>query len=88
MRDEASSLRGHLAAAIVERDSARMDVERKITLGEQCVNDLHTTQDQQLAQLRDELAELRQETREQRSRADRAEARPAVGTGAAAKPVK
>ncbi|WP_166788471.1 hypothetical protein [Cryobacterium sp. TMS1-13-1] len=42
------------------------------------MSDLRTTHDQQLAQLRDELAELRQDAREQRSRADRAEARPAI----------
>ena len=65
---------------IVERDAARTEIERERTHGEQRVNDLRTTQDQQLAQLRDERAELRQEVRDQRGRADRTEARLAVQT--------
>ncbi|TFC87155.1 hypothetical protein E3T24_05695 [Cryobacterium sp. TmT2-59] len=71
IREEASSLRGNLATVIVEREAARTDVERERTHGEQRVSDLRTTQDQQLTQLRDELAELRTEARKQRSRADR-----------------
>ena len=80
IREEASSLREHLATAIIERDAARTDAERERTHGEQRVSDLRTTQDQQLAQLRKELAELSKEAREQRSRADRAETRPAAQT--------
>ena len=85
IREEASSLRGNLATAIVERDAARADIERERTHGDQRVSDLRTTQDQQLAELRAELAELRaelaelrEEAREQRSHADRAETRPAT----------
>ena len=77
LREDASSLREHLATAIVERDAARTDAERERTHGEQRVSDLRTTHDQQLAQLRVETAELRQEAREQRSRGGQAGARPA-----------
>lgn len=83
IREEASSLRGNLATASVERDAAWADVERERTHGDQRVSDLRTAQDQQLAQLRDEAAELRQEVREQRGRADRAEAHPTAQTDAA-----
>lgn len=89
-REEANTLRGTLAAAAFELKAARADVEREQVHGEQRVNDLRTTQDQQLTQLRDELVELRQDAREQRSRADRAEARLAI-TGKSApgsKPAK
>jgi colicin import membrane protein len=72
IREEASSLRGNLATVIVERDAARAHARRERTHGEQRISDLRTTQDQHLTQLRDELAELRQEVREQRSRPDRA----------------
>ena len=61
MWEEARSLREHLAGVFVERDAARMDAERERTHGEQRVGDLRTAQDQQLTQLRDELAELRQD---------------------------
>lgn len=84
LREEASSLRGKLATAIAERDAARANIERERTHGDQRINDLHTTQDPQLAHLRDQAAELRQEVREQRGRADRAEARPTAQTDAAA----
>lgn len=80
MQEEVSSLRGSLTAVSVERDSARTDIERERTHGGQRVSDLRITQEQQLAQARDELAELRKEAREQRSRADRAETRPAAQT--------
>jgi ribosomal protein L29 len=83
IREEASSLRGNLATAIVERDAAWADVERERTHGDQRVSDLRTAQDQQLAQLRDEAAGLRQEVREHRGRADRAEAHPTAQTDAA-----
>jgi colicin import membrane protein len=83
IREEANSLRGNLATAIVERDAAWADVERERTHGDQRVSDLRTAQDQQLTPLRDEAAELRQEVREQRGRADRAEAHPTAQTEAA-----
>lgn len=87
IREETSSLRGNLATAIVERDAARANVEHERTHGDQRVSDLRTAQDQQLAPLRDEAAELRQEVREQRGRADRAQAHPTAQTDAsAAKP--
>ena len=76
IREEASSLRGNLATATVERDAARADVERERTHGDKRVSDLRTAQDQQLTLLRDGAAELRQEVREQRGRADHAEAHP------------
>ncbi|MBT2556080.1 TniQ family protein [Arthrobacter sp. ISL-5] len=82
--EEASSLRGNLATATVERDAAWADVERERTHGDQRVSDLRTAQDQQLTLLRDEAAELRQEVREQRGRADRAQAHPTAQTDAAA----
>lgn len=88
LREEVSSLRGNIATAIVEREAARAEVQRELTHGEQRVSDLRTTQEQQLTQLRDELAGLRQEARDQRSRADRAETRAGGPTGAAAKPGK
>ena len=77
MQEEASSLRGNLTVVSVERDSARTDIERERTHGEQRVSDLRITQEQQLVQVRDELAELRKDAREQRSRVERAETRPA-----------
>ncbi len=70
IREEASSLSRNLATAIVERDAARASVERERTHGDQRISDLQTTKDQQITQLRDEAAELRQELREQRSRAE------------------
>ena len=63
-----------------ERERDEATIERERTHGEQRVSDLRITQEQQLAQVRDELAELRKEAREQRSRADRAETRPAAQT--------
>lgn len=71
LREEASSLRGNLATAIAERDAARATARRERTHGDQRVSDLRSIQDRQLAQLLDEAAELRQEVREQRGRADR-----------------
>jgi hypothetical protein len=47
-----------------------------MTHGDQYVADLRLTQDQQLTQLRADLAEARQDAREQHTRADKAENPP------------
>lgn len=82
LREEISALRGTVATVTVERDASRADAEREREHGAQRVADLRTSQDQQLEQIRTELIEARQDAREQRSRADTAEARttpPATG---------
>ena len=82
LREEISALRGTVATVTVERDASRADAERERAHGDQRVADLRTSQDQQLEQIRIELTEARQDAREQRSRADTAEARttpPAAG---------
>ena len=63
-----------------ERERGEVTIECERTHGEQRVSDLRITQKQQLVQVRDELVELRKEAREQRSRVDRAETRPAAQT--------
>ena len=80
LREETSALRSHVATVTVERDAARTDVERETAHGDQRVADLRLAQDQQLTQLRTELAEARQDAREQRTRADRAETQPATAS--------
>ena len=83
IREEASSLRVNLATAIAQRDAAWADARRERSHGDQRVGDLRTTQHQQLAQLHDRTAWLRQEVCEQNGRADRAEAHPIAQTDAA-----
>ena len=73
-RSRTTELLTRVAGVTSERDSARADVEREKAHGDQRVNDLRTVHDQQVSQLREELVEVRQEARDQRSRADRAEA--------------
>ncbi|SEO01452.1 TniQ family protein [Cryobacterium luteum] len=82
IREEVNTLRGNLATAIAERDAAWENTRRERTHLDQRVSDLRTTQVQQLTQLRDEAADLRQDVREQRDRADRAH--PTAQTDAAA----
>ena len=85
LREAVGALRGELAAATAERDGARADVERERTHGDQRVDDLRATHAQQTGQLREDLAQVRAEAREQRSRADRAEAQlPTPPAGATA----
>jgi len=74
LRDQVAELRGSVAAVTAERDAARDDIERERTHGDQRVSDLRTSYEQQLERVRGELDQLRAEVREQRSRADRAEA--------------
>jgi septal ring factor EnvC (AmiA/AmiB activator) len=88
LREETSALRSHVATVTVERDAARADAERETAHGNQRVADLRLIQDQQLTQLRVELAEARQDAREQRTRADKAEAQPIELAGVATKPAK
>ena len=66
-----------------ERDAARADVDRERPHGDQRVGDLRASHEQQVSQLREELTQVREEARDQRSRADRAEAQhvtPPAGT--------
>ena len=81
LREEGRSLREHLATAIVERDAARAHTRRERTHADQRISDLSTISDQQLAHLRDEAAELRQEVREQRGRAARPLRDPTSASG-------
>jgi len=67
-------LRGDVATAAAQRDAARADVEREKDHGDQRVGDQRANHEQQVGQLREELTQVRAEAREQRSRADRAEA--------------
>ncbi|GAB3364405.1 coiled-coil domain-containing protein [Modestobacter lapidis] len=82
LRDEASDLRGRLAAMTAQRDAAVHDAEREKTHGHERVDDLRARHEEENRRLREELAELRGElntarddARVQRSKADRAEAR-------------
>lgn len=81
LREEVSALRGTVATVGVERDAARADADRERVHGDQRVADLRTSQDQQYEQLRAELVEARQDAREQRTRADTAEARTTPPAG-------
>ncbi|MPY81316.1 MAG: hypothetical protein GEV04_23495 [Actinophytocola sp.] len=67
-------MRGQLATATAERDGARGDVEQAQAYGEQRVADLRSSYDQQVEQLRGERDTAAAEAREERRRADRAEA--------------
>lgn len=67
LREETSTLRSTVATITVERNAARTDTERGSAHGDQRVADLRLTHDQQLTQLRSELAVTRQEAREQRT---------------------
>ena len=81
LREEVSSLRGTVSTVSVERDAARADADRERVHGDQRVADLRTSQDQQYEQLRTELAEARQDARDQRTRADTVEARTTPPAG-------
>ncbi|TDW30097.1 TniQ protein [Cryobacterium psychrophilum] len=81
LREEGRSLREHLATAIVERDAARANARRERTHADQRISELSTISDQQIAHLRDGAAELRQEVREQRGRADRPLLDPTSASG-------
>ena len=73
-RSEGSDLRARLATMSAERDAARRDVDREKAHGEQRVSDLRDRHQQQLRQLRDELAQVRAAAGGPRSRAARAQA--------------
>ena len=73
LRESLGELRASLAVTTSERDAARADVEHERAHGDQRVGDLLAGHDQQVTQLRAELAQVRDDAREQRSRADRAE---------------
>ena len=83
LQDAIGVARGELATAVAERDGARAEAERERAHGDQRVADLGASHEQQLGGLRQELTQVRGEASEQRSRADRAEARqstPPVAT--------
>ncbi|WP_454778714.1 hypothetical protein [Georgenia muralis] len=65
-RDAAADLRGTIAALTAERDGARGDVERERAHGDQRVQDLRTSYERQIDQLREELASVRDELAGQR----------------------
>lgn len=60
VRETAADLRGNLAVLTAERDAARANVELERSHGEQRVNDLHDTYGRQIEQLRNELAQRRE----------------------------
>ena len=74
VRAEALVLTGHLATVVVERDSATAEAARERSYAEQRVTDVRDALEQQLTQLRADLDQSRTSEREQRTRADRAEA--------------
>ena len=74
LREKVSELRGEVATATAQRDAAKADVAGEKAHGDQRVNDLRATHTEQLDQLREDLTRARDEARDQRSRADRAEA--------------
>ena len=74
VRAEVLVLNGRLATVISERDSATAEVTRERSYAEQRVTDVRAALEQQLTQLRGDVDELRRSEREQRTRADRAEA--------------
>ena len=74
LQDALGVARGELATAAAERDGARAEAERERVHSDQRVGDLRASHEQQLTGLRLELAKVRAEASEQRSRADRAEA--------------
>lgn len=61
-REATGEARSALAVATAERDAARQDVQREQAHAEQRVVDLRGAYDAQLAQLRDELSQVRTET--------------------------
>ncbi|WP_104081122.1 hypothetical protein [Cryobacterium sp. Y11] len=67
LREEAGPLRSTVATVTIEYDAARTESGRESVHDDQRVADLRLTQDQQLVQLRSELAETRQDAREQRT---------------------
>lgn len=86
LREEVSAVRSTIATVGAERHAARADADRERVHGDQRMADLRTSQEQQIQQVRTELTEARQDAREQRTRADTAEARatpPAAGKTAA-----
>ena len=85
LQETIGAARGELATAVAERDGARAEADLERAHGDQRVGDLRASHEQQLSGLRQELAQVRAEAGEQRSRADRAEAlqaqEAAEGTG-------
>jgi colicin import membrane protein len=79
-RAETLVLTGRLATVASERDSAAAEAVRERSYAEQRVTDMRNTLEQQLAQLRTDLDQSRTSEREQRTRADRAEAQPTRST--------
>ncbi len=73
-RAEALVLTGRLATVSSERDSATAEAGRERSYAEQRVTDVRDALEQQLTQLRADLDQARTSEREQRTRADRAEA--------------
>ncbi|MEC5178503.1 colicin import membrane protein [Cryobacterium sp. MP_M5] len=76
-RAEALILTGRLATLSSERDSATAEAGRERSYAEQRVTDVRDALEQQLTQLRTDLDQARTSEREQRTRADRAEAQTA-----------
>ena len=82
-RDQAAHVASQLAVITTERDAARRDVQRERDHADQRVADLRALHEDQIAQLRQDMAHLQTELRAQRSRrANRA------GQTAEAKPVE
>jgi chromosome segregation ATPase len=74
LREKVGELRGEVATVTAQRDAAKADVAGEKAHGDQRVDDLRATHTEQLVQLREDLTRARDEARDQRSRADRAEA--------------
>ncbi|WP_104131608.1 hypothetical protein [Cryobacterium sp. M91] len=76
-RTETLVLTGRLATVTSERDSATAEAARERSYAEQRVTDVRDALEQQLTQLRADLDQSRTSERDQRTRADRAEAQTA-----------
>ena len=72
LQEVLSDLRGALATAVAKAHASLADADRERAVADQRVGDLRETHAQLVADLRAELAVVRTEAQEQRTRADRA----------------